>query len=129
MNDVCSLQSPNNKIENQSAVVKDASNANFVTAIQRSSFEKSISDSVVSLRNYSTILHTSNHPLYKTQSPDGMEKVLVRQTSTPMHHNLMNGKSPDGNGQSCSSCLTLSSLAYSSSDSDTSSNPTTNENR
>ncbi|XP_055306075.1 mitosis initiation protein fs(1)Ya isoform X2 [Sitodiplosis mosellana] len=127
MNDVCSLQSPKdystNKIDNQSACTKDASHVNFVTAVQKSSFEKSISDSVISLRNYSTILHTSNHPLYKTQSPDAMEKALVRQTSTPMHHNLMCAKSPDDNGQ-CSSCLT-SSLGYnSSSDSDTSTNPT-----
>lgn len=132
MNDVCSLQSPkdcgNIKIENQSACVKDASNVNYVTAMQKSSFEKSISDSVISLRNYSTILHTSNHPLYKTQSPDSMAKALVRQTSTPMHNNLMGTKSPDDNGQSCSSCLTSSaSLAYSSSDSDTSTNPTGND--
>lgn len=133
MNDVCDLQSPkesSNKIDNQSATnIKNVSNINYVTAVQKSSFEKSISDSLISLRNYSTILHTSNHPLYKTQSPDVMEKVLVRQTSTPMHQNLIEIKSSDENGQSCNSCLTSSaSLAYnSSSDSDTSTNPTGND--
>lgn len=128
---MCSLQSSKEccsaKIDvSHASIAKDASNVNFVTAVQKSSFEKSISDSVISLRNYSTILHTSNHPLYKTQSPDAMEKALVRQTSTPMHQNLLGAKLSDDNGQSCSSCLT-SSLAYSSSDSDNSTNPTTND--
>lgn len=126
MNDVCSLQSP--KDCSKMAIAKDTSNLNFVTAVQKSSFEKSISDSVISLRNYSTILHTSNHQLYKTQSPDGMEKPLVRQTSTPMHQNLVYGKSPDSNGQACGSCLTSTLLGHnSSSDSDTSINPTAND--
>lgn len=131
MNDVCNLQSPKecstSTIGNQSnANIKDVSNINYVTAVQKSSFEKSISDSVISLRNYSTILHTSNHPLYKTQSPDAMGKALVRQTSTPMHHNLVVAHSPESNGQSCSSCLVTSTSGHlssinSSSDSDTSS--------
>lgn len=131
MNDVCDLQSPkesSNKIDNQSATnIKNVSNINYVTAVQKSSFEKSISDSLISLRNYSTILHTSNHPLYKTQSPDAMEKALVRQTSTPMHQNLMTVQSPESmHGQSCSSCMVSSSTSgqlssiNSSSDSDTS---------
>lgn len=129
MNDVCDLQSPkenSNKIDNQSAT-NNVSNINYVTAVQKSSFEKSISDSLISLRNYSTILHTSNHPLYKTQSPDAMEKALVRQTSTPMHQNLMTAHSPESiHGQSCSSCMVSSSTSgqlssiNSSSDSDTS---------
>lgn len=128
--DVCSLQSPKectaSKIENQSNInIKDETNVHYVTAAQKSSFEKSISESsVISLRNYSTILHTSNHPLYKTQSPDAMEKALVRQTSTPMHHNLMVGQKPNTSGQ-CSSCSVSStsgqmSSINSSSDSDTS---------
>lgn len=126
------MQSPNecsnSKVEPQSASHKDVSNINYVTAIQKSSFERSISDSVISLRNYSTILHTSNHPLYKTQSPDAMEKILVRQTSTPMHHNLMVVQSPDSSEQTCSSCLVSSTSSQmacinSSSDSDTSINP------
>ncbi|XP_031623403.1 mitosis initiation protein fs(1)Ya isoform X2 [Contarinia nasturtii] len=114
INDGCSLHSPKE-------------------SVQKSSFERSISDSV-SLRNYSTILHTSNHPLYKTQSPDAMEKALVRQTSTPMHQNLLHANSHDTVGQSCSSCLVSSSSSSSghisnvnsSSDSDTSTNPLTN---
>lgn len=126
------MQSPKeckiSKVDNSSSTVKDVSNINYVTAIQKSSFERSISDSVISLRNYSTILHTSNHPLYKTQSPDAMEMALVRQTSTPMHHNLMVVQSPDDNGQSCSSCLVTSTSGQvsninSSSDSDTSTSP------
>lgn len=111
---------------------------NFVTAVQKSSFERSYSDSVLSLRNYSTILHTSNHSLYKTQSPDIMEKALVRQTSTPMHHNLAIADTPPSlgpqplhvNGSSCDSCLVTStstssgqlSCSNSSSDSETSLN-------
>lgn len=115
-------------MEQQSANIKDVSNVNYVTAIQKSSFERSISDSVISLRNYSTILHTSNHPLYKTQSPDAMDKNLVRQTSTPMHQNLMVVQSPDSIEQTCGSCLVSStsgqmSCINSSSDSDTSINP------
>lgn len=122
------------KNENQNGCVKETSQVNYVTAIQKSSFERSISDSV-SLRNYSTILHTSNHPLYKTQSPDAMEKALVRQTSTPMHHNLQTANSRDSIGQSCSSCLVSSSSSgnisnmNSSSDSDTSTNPVTDDNK
>lgn len=132
INDVCSLQSPkecnSSKVNDSSSNIKDVSNINYVTAIQKSSFERSISDSVISLRNYSTILHSSNHPLYKTQSPDAFEKALVRQTSTPMHHNLMVVQSSDENGQSCNSCLISSTSSQrshinSSSDSDTSSNP------
>lgn len=131
MNDVCSLQSPKqcgNIKEILFANAKDASQVNYVTAIQKSSFERSISDSLASLRNYSTILQTSNHPLYKTQSPDAMEKALVRQTSTPMHQNLVGNNSPGSSGQTCSSCLpTYQTSAYissinSSSDSDTSNN-------
>ncbi|XP_031623405.1 mitosis initiation protein fs(1)Ya isoform X4 [Contarinia nasturtii] len=137
INDGCSLHSPKecnvDKIECQMACGKEASNINYITAVQKSSFERSISDSV-SLRNYSTILHTSNHPLYKTQSPDAMEKALVRQTSTPMHQNLLHANSHDTVGQSCSSCLVSSSSSSSghisnvnsSSDSDTSTNPLTN---
>lgn len=136
---MCNLQSPvacnASKMENQSnaSSSKDVSNAHYVTSVQGPSFEKSISDSVISLRNYSTILHTSNHPLYKTQSPDAMEKALVRQTSTPMHHNLMAVQSPESmeHGQSCSSCTVSSSTSgqlssiNSSSDSDTSSSTQT----
>lgn len=116
MNEVCSLQSPSecnsNKIENQSINHKDVSNVNYITAVQKSSFERSISDSVISLRNYSTILHTSNHPLYKTQSPDAMEKALVRQTSTPMQHNLMAMNSTDSIEHPCSSCLVSSTSGH-----------------
>lgn len=118
MNDVCSLQSPKNCSninEILCANVKDVSQANYVTAIQKSFFEQSISDSVASLRNYSTILQTSNHPLYKTQSPDAMEKVLVRQTSTPMHHNLVENNSSGSSRESCSSCIASSASAYISS--------------
>lgn len=108
--------------------MKDLSNVKYVTAVQKSSFEKSISDSVISFRNCSTILHTSNHPLYKTQSPDAIENVLVRQTSTPMHHNLLVSQSPNSNGIACNSCLVSStsmgqvSNTNTSSDSDSSIN-------
>lgn len=156
MNDVCSLQSPlqtthhhhhnhtHSHSENHStSSTKDVSDINYVTAVQKSSFERSMSDnSVISLRNYSTILHTSTHPLYKTQSPI-VEKAVVRQTSTPMHHNLaiadiaptalqMQPLYP--NGSSCSQCMGAStssgqlSCINSSSDSDTSINTVTKPN-
>lgn len=156
-NDVCSLQSPlqptsyqhshahsrsdghnhsPNQSENHStSSTKDVSDTNYITAVQKSSFERSICDnSVISLRNYSTILHTSNHPLYKTQTPV-VAKALVRQTSTPMHHNLaIADTAPTAlqmqplhtNGSSCSQCMGAStssgqlSCINSSSDSDTS---------
>lgn len=122
-------------MENAAPTAKDDSKVKYMSVVQKSSFERSISDSVISLRNYSTILHSSNHPLYKTQSPDAMEKALVRQTSTPMHHNLMaianSNASPDSNAESseqaCSSCFVSStsgqvSCINSSCDSDTSTN-------
>lgn len=120
----CHSQSENASISS----AKDVSDINYITAVQKSSFERSISDSVLSLRNYSTILHTSNHPLCKTQSPNVMGKALVRQTSTPMHHNLAIADTPPShvNGSPCSECLATSSgqmsCINSSSDSDTSVN-------
>lgn len=139
INDVCNLQSPicanvnGSAMENQLICIKDNSNMNYVTAnysVQKTSFEPNVSDSVLSLRNYSTILHSSSHPLYKTQSPKSIEKMKIRQTSTPMHQNLVVVKSPDSN-QCCSSCLVTSSSSSQASsihsDSDTSPVLTSND--
>lgn len=67
------------------------------TIKSNSSSERSISDSILSLRNYSTILHSSNHQLYKTQSPCVLAKDLLRQTSTPMQQNIVVIKTPESN--------------------------------
>lgn len=116
---------------------KDVSDVNYITAVQKSSFERSISDSVLSLRNYSTILHASNYPLCKTQSPcrDGiMERALVRQTSTPMHHNLgaivtpSQPQPPHSNGSCCRACFVSSTSSGQMSCSNSSSDSNTNIN-
>lgn len=131
VNDGCDLQPTKtdccNTIEKSSASDKELTNIGYVTAnslVQKSTLERSISDSVVSLKNYSTILHNSNNTLYKTQSPNSVAKTLERQTSTPMHQNLLVFKSPETNG-CCASCSISSSSSqissiHSSSESDTS---------
>lgn len=92
--------------------------------INKCTFEPNISDSVVSLRNCSSILHTSstNHTIYKTNTPSDSSKNLVRQTSTPMHQNVMIIKSPDSITCSCSvsstSCQVSSIHSSNSSESD-----------
>lgn len=118
--------------ENQIICIKENSNMNYVTAnysVQKSPFEPNVSDSVLSLRNYSTILHSSSHPLYKTQSPKSIEKMKMRQTSTPMNQALVVVKSPDSNLCCSSSCLVTSSSSSQSqtSDSDTSPVHTSND--
>lgn len=72
------------------------------------------SDSALSLRNCSSILQTScmNHTIYKEQSPIESAKNLVRQTSTPMHHNVMQITSPDS--MSCSHSVSSTSCQVSS---------------
>lgn len=101
---------------------KEQTNANYVTAncLSHKSFERSSTAdiSVLSLKNYSTILHNSNNTLYKTHSPESVIKALKRQTSTPMHDNLVVLKSPEPTGCSCS--ISSGSSINSSSESDTS---------
>lgn len=132
MNDVCSLQltvsasncHSHSATQASSTCSNDISDINYKTAVQKSSFERSISDSVVSLRNYSTILHTSNNLLYKTQSPNVLAKAVARQTSTPMHPNLAIADTPPlhAYGSACNECLAAftASSNNSSSDSETS---------
>lgn len=134
MSDGCNLQTMPGKNEicekpTQSDNNKEPTNANYITAnncLVHKSFERSsIADSsVLSLKNYSTILHNSNNTLYKTQSPNAVAMALERQTSTPMHDNLVVFKSPDSNGCSCSISISSGSSQMSSinssSESDTS---------
>lgn len=102
---------------------KELTNANYITAncLVHKSFERSnIADSsVLSLKNYSTILHNT---LYKIHSPNSVSKSLERQTSTPMHidDNLVALKSPELSGCSCSISSGLSQMSsiHSSSESD-----------
>lgn len=148
-NDVCDLQTSNAKnVENekQSSVCdKESSTAGYVTAnclMRKSAGEYSISDSILSLKNYSAILHSSNVTFCKQQSPNSMAKALERQTSTPMQQQLYVFKSPeDPSSNACSrSCSTssghssqLSSIHSSCSESDPSSQSNSiaesNENR
>lgn len=78
--------------------------------------DPNFSDSVYSIRNFSTILQTSNsnHTIYRSHSPTETAKNLVRQTSTPMIKNLVI-KSPDSLMTSSSSQM---SSIHSSVDSD-----------
>lgn len=96
-------------------------------------YEPNISDSVISLRNCSTILHTSsnNHTIYRATSPSDTAAALVRKTSTPMHQNMMaigGGDSSESMMCSCSvsstSCQVSSIHGSNSSESDTSPVPT-----
>lgn len=89
--------------------------------------EPNTSDSVLSLRNYSSILHTSlaNHTIYKSNSPNDLAKNIARQTSTPMQQNAKIVETPDSVTYSCSASSSLvshvSSICRSnSSESDTS---------
>lgn len=131
MNDGCKLQTMPGKDEicekSTQSDNKEPINANYITAncsVHKSFERSSIADSsVLSLKNYSTILHNSNNTLYKTHSsPDSVAKALERQTSTPMHDNLIVFKSPEPNGCSCSISSGSSQLSSitSSSESDTS---------
>lgn len=129
--DGCNLQTLHEKNEicekpTMSDCNKEQTNANYITAncLVHKSFERSsIADSsVLSLKNYSSILHNSNNTLYKTHSPNSVAKSLERQTSTPMHDNLVVFKSPESNGCSCSISSGSSQMSSinSSSGSDTS---------
>lgn len=92
----------------------------------KSIFDPNISDSVLSIRNYSSILHTSsnNHTIFKLTSPREAANNLVRQTSTPMQHNIIVITSPDSLITSVSSSLHVSSINSSnSSESDISPGP------
>lgn len=80
---------------------------NKVTITTSSKCEPNISDSVISLRNYSTILHTSNHSLYPATSLSEEATALVRKTSTPMHQNIL----LHGSGDSHESMMPISSTA------------------
>lgn len=132
LNDSCDLQSPRAQTVVEKSINdkdKDVTNMNYITANgyfpqKHFTFEPNNCDSVLSIKNCSTILHNSNHTMYKTQSPTAMQKALERQTSTPMHQNLYVFQSPETNG-CCGSCLMTSnssqmSSIHSSSESDTS---------
>lgn len=83
------------------------------------------SDSVLSLKNCSSILHASgaSHTIYKSCSPNELAKNIVRQTSTPMHHNVKM-QSPDSmmclHSVSSTSCQVSSIHSSNSSESDSS---------
>lgn len=92
----------------------------------KNSSESMISDSVLSLRNCSSILHASstNHTIYKSNSPNDATENIVRQTSTPMHQNMKIVRTPDSITCSCSAsssvCHMSSINGDNSSESDTS---------
>lgn len=92
----------------------------------KNSSESMTSDSVLSLRNCSSILHASstNHTIYKSNSPNDATKNIVRQTSTPMHQNMKIVRTPDSITCSCSTsssvCHMSSINGDNSSESDTS---------
>lgn len=76
-----------------------------VSGIEVSIIESSIS----SLRNCSSILHASTSSLYKT-SPAEANRRLLRQTSTPMHQNVMIINTSDSFISSASSMSQMSSI-------------------
>lgn len=74
-----------NEIEN--AQSSDSQSLKQVTtAPVKTNLDPNFSDSVYSIRNFSSILHASgnNHTIYRSQSPTESANRLVRQTSTPM---------------------------------------------
>lgn len=83
-----------------------------------------ISDSALSLKNFSSISHASgNHTIYKGCSPPDTAKNVVRSTSTPMHYNGMK-YSPESiicmHSVSSTSCQVSSIHSSNSSESDSS---------
>lgn len=90
MNDSCSLQSPKcNTNSSCNTVVPNQNASQEETGTQKVPVDQCNSDSILSLRNCSGEIHSSTQLLYKTQSPQAVEKVLVRQTSTPMEHFIL----------------------------------------
>lgn len=120
MNDSCSLQSPKCITSTSTDTVVPNPNASQENCTQKVPVERCNSDSILSLRNCSAEIHSSTQLLYKTQSPQAVEKVLVRQTSTPMEHFILH--SPEENdcygGAAASGISHQFSSIYSSSDSD-----------
>lgn len=89
-------------------------------------YEPNTSDSVISLRNCSTILHTSSyhHTIYRATSPTDTADAIVRKTSTPMHQNMVisdtNTSMMCTSSVSSTSCQVSSIHGSNSSESDTS---------
>lgn len=88
-----------------------------VVASAATKYEPNISDSVISLRNCSTILHTSsnNHTIYRASSPSETAAALVRKTSTPMHQNMIVSEGGDRSESMMCSCSVSSTSCHVSS--------------
>lgn len=103
-----------NEIENAQSSDRQCESKQITTAPVKANLDPNFSDSVYSIRNFSSILHASgnNHTIYRAQSPTESVNRLVRQTSTPMLRPAVISTSP----VSIESSIHCSTNASSSSD-------------
>lgn len=130
MNGSCSLQALKQETNNNfTRNATSNTNTNLITVIpeqvgsnedlsQKTSAERCNSDSILSLRNCSADIHSSTQLLYRTQSPQSVEKLLVRQTSTPMDPFMRSPDTANCYDAAASGISNQFSSIYSSSDSE-----------